>query len=159
MAMRARHGDCLVGQRSRLHSIWTGLRQRCSNPKATGFADYGGRGITVDPDWDTFESFKAWAEVNGYANNLSIERRNVNLDYDPSNCYWATTTIQACNKRKRVGQKSQFIGVAPNHKNWQANVSYKGLLTYLGTFPSEVQAAQVRDDFIKANGLPHKLNF
>lgn len=159
MAMTARHGHAILGQRTRLYGIWRGFRQRCTNPKATGFADYGGRGITVHTDWNKFEGFKAWAEANGYADDLSIERRNVNLNYDPRNCYWATNTVQACNKRKRIGQKSQFIGVAPNHQNWQANVSYKGVLTYLGTFSSEVQAAQARDDFIKQNNLPHKLNF
>lgn len=159
MAAKARHGHAITGQRSRVYDVWRGLRQRCDNPKATGYSDYGGRGITVWPDWNVFENFLQWALANGYQDHLLIERRDVHGNYDPSNCYWATTNIQAANKRKRVGKTSPYIGVAPNKSRWQSYVDYKGKRVNLGTYDTDLQAAQVRDDYVKANHLPHKLNF
>lgn len=159
MVMTPRHGDAISGQTCRLYSIWRGMRQRCTNPNATSFDNYGGRGITVCSEWANYEDFRSWAMSAGYANNLSIERRNVNSGYYPDNCYWADNTIQACNKRKRTGKTSQYIGVAPNKFGWQAYVSFKGIRNHLGTFPSEIEAAKARDAFVIAQGLPHKLNF
>lgn len=52
--------------------------------------------------------------LHGYQDDLSIERQNVNGNYSPDNCYWATNSTQASNKRKRLGKTSQYIGVAPN---------------------------------------------
>lgn len=159
MARTASHGHAIEGQRSRVYDIWRGLRQRCTNPKATGFIDYGGRGISVTPSWDKFPAFIEWAEANGYADHLSIERRDVDGNYCPDNCYWADSTVQACNKRKRAGRFSQYIGVSPNKKGWQVNINYKGEHTYLGTFADEKEAALLRDAHITKMGWPHKLNF
>ena len=135
------------------------MRQRCNNPKANGFIDYGGRGISVCHAWGKFTNFLEWANINGYEDSLSIERIDVDGNYCPDNCHWATTTVQACNKRKRKGKTSQFIGVAPNRENWQAYIDYKGVRTNLGTYSTDTEAAAARDNHVKANGLPHKLNF
>lgn len=159
MNTRVQHGATIDSERKRLYNIWRGMRQRCTNPKATSYIDYGGRGISVDSDWDTFPAFQEWALSNGYQTHLSIERRDVNLSYQASNCYWADNTIQACNKRKRTGKTSAFIGVAPNRDRWQAYVDYKGKRINLGTYDSTQEAAVVRDDYVKTNNLPHKLNF
>lgn len=159
MAMTPRHGDAVSGQKCRLYNIWRGMKQRCTNPNATGFADYGGRGIGFCDEWADYENFRSWAVSVGYADNLSIERRNVNSNYCADNCYWADNTIQACNKRKRIGKTSQYIGVAPNKSGWQAYVNFKGTRNYLGTFPSEIDAAKARDAFVISQRLPHKLNF
>ena len=153
------HGDAITGERARLYDIWRGIRQRCDNPKASGYLDYGGRGIKVCLDWYDYLIFREWAISLGYTENLSIERRNVDKNYTPENCYWADVTTQACNKRKRVGTSTDYIGVAPNRKNWQAYVSYKGKRNSLGTYPTQEEAARVRDAFVKSNNLPHKLNF
>lgn len=159
MAKRSLHGDAVVGQRFRLYDIWRGLRQRCSNPKATNYSLYGGRGISVCIEWEDYPTFRAWAMSHGYAAHLSIERDNVDGNYEPSNCLWADNTVQACNKRKRLNQTSQYIGVAPNKKNWQAYLDYKGKRHNLGTYLTEVHAAQARDAFVTLNNYPHKLNF
>lgn len=96
---------------------------------------------------------------NGYADHLTIERRDPTKDYCPDNCHWACTSEQQSNKRKRKGSASKFIGVAPNHNNWTAKVQYKGVTTYLGTFTDPEEAARVRDAFVVENSLPHRLNF
>ena len=150
-----------VGVGSRLYNIWKGIKQRVSNPKASGFEYYGGRGITYTPEWEKYSSFKSWALSSGYRDDLTIERREADGDYTPENCYWADLFIQASNKRKRTRAKHTYIGVRKLPSgNWQAIINIqKSKLISIGVFPSEIDAAIKRDEYIKTNQLPHKLNF
>lgn len=84
---------------TRLFKIWTGMRGRCNTKTSGGYKDYGGRGIKVDERWNDFNVFKKWALDNGYADNLSIDRIDVNGNYCPENCRWITMKDQAHNKR------------------------------------------------------------
>lgn len=86
--------------RTRLHEIWVGMRKRCNNKKCKCYKSYGGRGITVCNEWKDFESFYNWAIVNGYSDNLSLDRIDVNGNYCPENCRWATMKVQMNNTRR-----------------------------------------------------------
>lgn len=83
----------------RLYRIYEHMKNRCYNTKDVRYKYYGGRGITVCDEWQEFEPFMEWALSNGYRDNLSIDRINVDLGYFPSNCRWATIEEQAQNKR------------------------------------------------------------
>lgn len=83
---------------------------RCYNSRNTGYKDYGARGITVCEEWlqgDGFEAFYKWAIAHGYNDILTIDRINVNGNYEPSNCRWTDAEIQANNKRNSINIKYQ----------------------------------------------------
>lgn len=84
---------------SRLYNIWTQMHQRCTNQKLDHYDRYGGRGITVCKEWIEFEVFAEWAIKNGYKDNLTIDRINVDGNYEPKNCKWSTDVEQQRNKR------------------------------------------------------------
>lgn len=88
---------------SRLFNIWVGMKQRCYNEKSANYKNYGGRGIKVCNDWfNNFESFYDWSMANGYADDLTIDRIDVNGNYEPSNCRWADKETQENNKTSNV---------------------------------------------------------
>ncbi|MFD0636351.1 hypothetical protein [Catenulispora yoronensis] len=90
------HGE----SRSKLHGVWANMRERCSNPTSTKRAAYGGRGITVDPSWDNYLVFAAWARSNGYAEGLSIDRIDNDAGYGPENCRWITDLENLLNRTR-----------------------------------------------------------
>lgn len=84
---------------SRLYNIWANMKQRCSNPNATESENYYYRGIKVCDEWvSSFECFYIWANENGYTDDLTIERIDVNGNYEPSNCTWIPLSQQGLNK-------------------------------------------------------------
>jgi hypothetical protein len=93
-----KHGD--VG--TRLYYIWRGMRQRCTNTNNEGYKNYGGRGIRVCEEWKEYIDFKNWALLNGYSKDLTIDRKNTNGNYEPSNVRWATKTEQTRNRRNTL---------------------------------------------------------
>lgn len=85
---------------SRLYRIWYAMKKRCYYESNAQYKDYGARGIKVCDEWyDSFDMFKRWAISNGYNDNLTIDRIDVDGNYCPSNCRWATSKEQCSNKR------------------------------------------------------------
>lgn len=87
---------------SRLYNIWTNMRSRCNYKGANGYNNYGGRGIKVCEDWDSFESFHKWSISSGYSDDLSLDRIDNDGNYEPRNCRWATNSQQANNARSNI---------------------------------------------------------
>lgn len=99
------HGE----SHTRLHNIWCDMIKRCkTHPR------YAGRGIKVCNEWDDYEVFAKWARENGYQDDLTIERVDVNGDYCPENCEWIEFVKQARNRTttKWVEYKGQMISLA-----------------------------------------------
>ena len=89
----------------RLYGVWQGMKQRCYYEKHKQFADYGGRGIIICDEWkNSFELFCKWALENGYDENAeygqcTLDRIDVNGNYEPSNCRWVSMAVQIQNRR------------------------------------------------------------
>lgn len=102
-ASRLRHGEASNKTRTRLYRIWAAMVSRCHNPNMSAFAYYGGRGISVCPEWrNSYIAFRQWAAGNGYNDRLSLDRANNGGNYEPQNCRWATAKEQANNRRPRT---------------------------------------------------------
>jgi hypothetical protein len=92
-----RHGQNKKGQQTRTHKSWTAMIQRCTNPKNTSYVNYGGRGVKVCERWRVFENF--FADMGERPEGKTLDRINVNGNYEPENCRWATLSEQQRNKR------------------------------------------------------------
>ena len=101
---------------TRLYNSWRGMKDRCLNPKHTGYKNYGGRGIKLFHKWLVFENFMIWALSHGYWDGLTIERTDTNGDYSPDNCTWATRKKQGNNKRNN--HLITFEGVTKTAAEW-----------------------------------------
>lgn len=84
---------------NRIYTAWRNMRNRCNNSKHPLFKYYGGRGVEICKEWDVFKNFHDWAMYNGYSDGLTLDRVDVNGNYEPSNCRWVDMKVQANNKR------------------------------------------------------------
>lgn len=91
-----KHGE----KHSRIYNLYYAMLNRCKNPQAINYGNYGGRGICVCDEWlgeNGFINFNNWSMANGYAEDLSIDRIDVNGNYCPENCKWSTRMEQMSN--------------------------------------------------------------
>ena len=117
---------------TRLHSIWSHIKRRCLDKDFRSYPDYGGRGIAVCDEWkDNFTAFYEWSIQNGYSDDLSIDRIDVNGDYCPANCRWATPKMQSNNRRNTLW--ITYKGKTQTVVQWaeELNISYQTLYARL----------------------------
>lgn len=112
--MRRTHG---FSHKERLYSVWLNMKDRCYNPKNNHYNSYGGRGITVCDEWNNdYLCFRKWCRENGYfeeimgsgRNNITIDRIDVNGNYEPSNCRFLTNRDNCLNKRDTMSDSERY---------------------------------------------------
>lgn len=82
-----------------LHHRWKAILQRCTNPKAKAYKNYGARGITICEEWIDFNNFLKWSLENGYSEELELDRIDNDKGYYPSNCRWCSVLVNNHNRR------------------------------------------------------------
>lgn len=136
-----KHGEATRGAQSAEYLTWERLIGRCENPKLPGFEHYGGRGIKVCPQWRI--SFDTFLQDMGRKPDptYSIDRIDVNGDYEPGNCRWATNTQQARNKRDN--HLITYGGQTKTMVEWaeEKNMSLQTLSSRLGKLGWSIKKA------------------
>ena len=158
---------CIKGEKhnesgKRLYNIWMGMKQRCYNQNESAYKYYGEQGITVYNVWkDSYIAFKEWSLANGYTDDLSIDRIDINGNYEPDNCRWTTNEVQARNTRVlRSTNTSGFRGVSWHKRDekWQVNICVNYIYKYLGSFNTAIEGAMAYNNYVIENNLEHTLN-
>lgn len=133
--------------KTRQYQTWADMKTRCDNTNHKWYSEYGGRGISYDPKWSTFKGF--WEDMEeGYSDNLTLDRIDVDGDYRKENCRWVIAAIQSHNQRKSKNSKNIYIGVSVDEKNGYigARIKKQGRNLHLGQFDNQQDAAKAYDD-------------
>ncbi len=125
-----KHGNCSRKRATPEYNSWSAMMARCRNPKCPEFHYYGGRGITVCERWNDFRNFLS--DMGQRPEKTTLDRIKVNLNYDPSNCRWATSETQSNNCRSNI--LLECFGKTQSVAQWAREVGLKrqALLSRLG---------------------------
>lgn len=140
----------------RLNSIWRNMKTRCYNPN--GNENYKDNSIEICDEWvDDFKAFYDWSIVNGYSDNLSIDRRDNLGNYEPGNCRFVDNTIQTQNSAVlRKYSTTGYKGVSlQSNGRYQSHITHEKQTYHLGTFETPEEAYVARVNFIRDNGTNH----
>jgi len=132
------HGLC----KSTEYGSWSNMRKRCNRPNDPQYADYGGRGITVCEEWESFENFYKDMGPKPTPKH-SIDRIDVNSNYEPSNCRWADRIVQARNMRRSTADDS---GVRYNERDncWELFIRADNKTVRVGSYINKEDAVAAR---------------
>jgi hypothetical protein len=119
-----RHGE----HGTRLYNIWRGMLYRCRTKNPKSGANYSMRGIRVCEEWKDFLNFKQWALSHGYDDSLTIDRIDVDGDYEPNNCRWANMLEQQNNRRDTI--YVTFAGLNQPLRSWARQIGISPLALY-----------------------------
>jgi hypothetical protein len=136
-ALKYKDGRC----KDRLHGVWRNMKNRCYRKNTTHYKYYGERGIKICDEWLEYANFKKWAHENGYDENApkgtyTIERIDVNGNYEPMNCKWISSEEQS--KNRRSNYRVTFDGITTTLSDFARmfGLNYSTMVSrvYAGTF-------------------------
>lgn len=122
--------------KTRIYQIYRHLINRCYRQKDISYKNYGNKGIIVCDEWkNDFMSFYNWSMANGYANDLTIDRIDVNGNYEPSNCRWVNMAVQQNNRsnnrileykgqKKTITEWAKYCGLSYRNLYYRLNNGY-----------------------------------
>lgn len=125
---------------------WKGMIERCYYEVHKDYHNYGGRGIKVCEEWKNHpKKFIEWIEnESNYKRGLTLDRINVNGDYEPGNCRFVNNTTQSLNRNISKNNKSGYPGVSKHKNKWRARINVNGKRKSLGVFPTKDEAIESR---------------
>jgi hypothetical protein len=132
---------------SKTYIAWRNMKARCDDLNHPAYVNYGGRGISYPDSWARFEGFLE--EMGEQPENLTLNRKDVNLNYSKENCEWVDNYKQGRDRRKpSSGQSSPYKGVSFNkaENKYKASVRYKGIIYHLGYSSSALELALKYDE-------------
>lgn len=133
--------------RTKLGNVFEGMKQRCNNPKNKNYEKYGGRGIKICTEWlNDPKKFFDWAIKNGYKEGLSIDRIDVNGNYEPDNCRWADNETQCINQRLRKDNKTGHKGIYYSEGVYRVQITRNKKRYYFGSHKTLPEAIKVLED-------------
>ena len=144
----------------KIYHIWNAMMQRCNNQKQLAYKDYGGRGIKVCERWNDVKNFIEDMYPT-YKEGLSIDRININGNYEPSNCRWAIRNTQARNTRILMNTNSSgYRGVTfkKDRNKWDSRITINKKTITIGRFNTALEAAKAYDTYVIENNLEHTIN-
>lgn len=112
------------------YQSWAHMIQRCFNPNSTSWDDYGGRGITTCERWKSFQNF--YADMGIRPDGQSIDRKDTNGNYEPSNCRWATDLEQHQNIRNNVNLTLNGVTACAREWSRRLGIKYPTILARAG---------------------------
>lgn len=147
-ARNTKHG--LSKDNPKEYRSWKDMRSRCKNPNDTDFANYGGRGIKVCPEWSDFSAF--FSDMGSRPDGFTLDRIDVNGDYSAGNCRWASAPTQARNKRNN--NNIEIGGITKTLTEWCREYGVeRSKVSYRLAHGWSVEEAFKNDDFRKSNGV------
>lgn len=131
-----------------IYLTWKRMFKRCYSIKDVAYPNYGGRGIKVCERWsEKYSGFpNFYNDMGDIPEGMSLDRIDVNGDYSPENCRWATKSVQSYNQRVQKRSKSGKTGVREFKGRWVANIQHEGERIFLGSFETFEEAATARNE-------------
>lgn len=152
--------NCVTNKYTRLYNIWKGMRYRVHAKDEHRSYSYVDKKIIVCEEWQNFETFKTWALENGYTDSATIDRRDNDGNYKPSNCRWTDALTQMANTRQLIASNtSGYRGVSQIESGmFDSYIDINNERIRLGYYSTALEAAKARDTYVVRNNLEHTLN-
>lgn len=144
----------------RLYGVWNDMLRRCNNSNSKAYKYYGERGISVCERWYLLENFIE-DMFPTFKEGLTLDRIDVEGNYEPNNCRWATKSVQSRNKQLLCSTNtSGFRGVCWNkaRSKWVTQIKVNNKKVHLGYFNTAVEGAIAYNNYVIENNLEHPLN-